>query len=200
MTCLFLSVICSCIIFSFAGGMYAPPVRVRIGSKSSFLFFEGGSFWTNEFWDDDLSGLFLSGEDNFRCFLRSESLSDLFSWCFSLSPLLKVKIPDSGVMVWLSTKTVTIKSYINQHEYNFPFQKYWCSPCFISFVIMSSSCIFFIILAIRVTSVPGIPLILFRSIPKSQTQAFSIFLFHLWFIRAVLATWCIFGSCSLLQT
>lgn len=92
-THLFLSVICSCIILSLAGGIYAPPVRVRIGSTSSFFFFEVVSSWASELWTVDLSGLLRSGDEYLLCFLRSDSLSSHFSWCLSLplSILLKKK-------------------------------------------------------------------------------------------------------------
>ena len=79
LTCLFLSVICSCIILSFAGGIYAPPVRVRRGSSSSFFFFAVGSSWAEELWVTNGSGLLLPGDGDFRDLFRSTSLSLRFS-------------------------------------------------------------------------------------------------------------------------
>lgn len=77
-TCLFLSVICSCSILSFAGGIYAPPVRVSSGSCSSFFFFMAGSSWV-ELWVTVRSGLLLPGDGDFRDLFRSTSLSLSFS-------------------------------------------------------------------------------------------------------------------------
>lgn len=72
-TYLLLSVICACIIRSFAGGMYAPPVRVRIGSTSSFFFFGGGS--SRETADFSVAFLLPGEEGDLLYFPRSNSLS-----------------------------------------------------------------------------------------------------------------------------